>query len=151
MKILFIVLTALFLFALAAFMIMNLDVPPLPISLFGTDYPEVGLHTVVIWWAVIGVLYAGIIGVAQGLQVRTANRQLNREVQRLESELNQLRTQPSLPRPDPELLEEVTASSVAREPLPLSNDPPSLPSAPVYSSDDDDDPDDDFYTGGRAV
>jgi hypothetical protein len=67
---------------------------------------------------------------------------MSRELHRLETELNFLRTQPPTVRREPdlpggvELVEEETAA-------------PALASAPVYHADDADD--DDPYTGGRAV
>ena len=122
------------------------------VTLWQTTYHDVPLWSVVFLSALAGVVSVGIIGVVDGGLVRLRNRQMSRELQRLETELNFLRTQPPAMRrepdlpPDAELPDDEGDRAAATEP---GEGGGNLASAPVYHADgaDEDDP----YTGGRAV
>lgn len=125
-----------------------------PITFFETTHEDVRLFAVVILAALFGASCVGVLALVEGTALRIANRRLEREVARLESELNYARTQPlGPPRPEPDAL----AASEAEEPAEsAAADAPTLPpSAPVYDAEGDDwterDPGDDAYSGGRGV
>ena len=80
--------------------------------------------------------------------VRLRNRRMARELSRLETELNFLRTQPSAGRREPDL-PDVVALVDEDDELSGTELADVLVSAPVYGADDEDE--DDPYTGGRAV
>jgi len=116
------------------------------------EFRDVALWEVVLASVFAGFALTGILGLIEGAGFRLQNRRLRREIQRLETELNYLRTQP--------------ASTAAREPDALDTAPTGRrpgdvvageverPSAPVYGSAGlaaGDEEDDDAYTGGRAV
>ena len=98
--------------------------------------------------------YPGVTEIDPGApgKIGDRNRQLAREVRRLETELNFLRTQPSTPRREPdvpggaETKEDEDGELVAAERQDVAG---VLASAPVYHADEADE--DDPYTGGRAV
>ena len=149
MRLLIIVLTILLLVAFVGFVATNYDAQ-VGVTVWKTDHENVPLYIVVFLAVLAGCLYAGIIGVAQGTQMWLINRRQTREVQKLETELNYLRTQPvsrsrSVEVVEPRRLE--SGESATDEP---DDDRRALPSAPVYGASDDD-PDDDVYSGGRAV
>jgi uncharacterized integral membrane protein len=120
------------------------------VTLWQTTYRDVPVWLVVFLSALAGVVSVGIIGVADGALVRLRNRKMSRELQRLETELNFLRTQPPAIRREPDVAgdaelpddEQVAETNSAEGGSDLA-------SAPVYHGDgaDEDDP----YTGGRAV
>jgi uncharacterized membrane protein YciS (DUF1049 family) len=122
------------------------------VTLWQTTYHDVPLWSVVFLSALAGVVSVGIIGMVDGALVRFRNRQMSRELRRLETELNFLRTQPLAARREPDVPgeEEIPDDDGERvavvDPAQGGGDPAS---APVYHSDgaDEDDP----YTGGRAV
>jgi hypothetical protein len=98
---------------------------------------------------VVGV---GIIAVVDGAFVRLKNRQITRELRRVETELNFLRTQPAGARREPDAPVAGDALANADAELPPGEEPEvrgELASAPVYQAEEVDD--DDPYTGGRAV
>ena len=146
MRLLIIVLSILLLAGFLGFVMMNLD-SRAEVTIWETTYPNVSLHLVVVLSLFAGILYSGIIGIAQGVQMWVANRRLGRDVQKLETELNYHRTQPSArPRSEPDVAEVSEETSLPGE------EGLALPSAPVYRAEDnDEDPDDDVYSGGRAV
>ncbi|MDX1390061.1 MAG: LapA family protein [Acidobacteriota bacterium] len=152
MRLLIIVLSILLLFSVFGFVVTNLDAR-VAVTVWNTHYPAVPIHWVILWSLVAGVVYIGIIAVAEGINLRLANRRLTREVQRLETELNYLRTEPVRASSPP-------AAETAFDDPPVEaegqydpgDDRLELPSAPVYGSDEDEgDSDDEFYSGGRAV
>lgn len=148
MRLLAIVMSILLLACTIGFIVTNLHAQ-VDITLWKTDYPATSLHLVVVFSLLAGILYAGIIGAAQGVQAWMINRRLVREIQKLETELNYLRTQPSTrSRPEPDVVEDADGSP---PPEPSSGQDRLFPSAPVYGAEEDDDPDDDVYSGGRAV
>jgi uncharacterized integral membrane protein len=141
------------LLALLGFAITNLETLT-TITIWEKTYRDVPLWSVVFLSALAGIVSVGIIGVVDGALVRARSRQMARELRRLETELNFLRTQPAAARLEPD--------------RPGGAEPPDdddalsgadrgeaagvLASAPVYHADDVDDTDeDDPYTGGRAV
>ncbi|HET9300079.1 MAG TPA: LapA family protein [Candidatus Polarisedimenticolaceae bacterium] len=145
MRLLVIVLTILLFVGFLFFVMDNLDTE-VQVRLGKRAYPSVQLFVVVLASIFVGMVYAGIIAVAEGANARLANRRLAREVGKLETELNYLRTQ------------RVGAASTVPA-APADTLPPSaaevLPdraSAPVYGAEEDwTGDDDDAYSGGRAV
>jgi hypothetical protein len=87
----------------------------------------------------LGVAFTAVVALTEGATLRLANRRLRREVQRLESEADFLRSQPpTAPSREPDALDDpvhVTRSSVAFD----EDDDLPMPSAPVYTPGEDDD------------
>ena len=100
---------------------------------------------------IVGIVVVGLYGWAEGFSTRLENRRLTKEIRRLETEVNYLRTTRTESSPDL-----TTTQTVERE-VPRVVERPVPPSAPVYRADPvdeiegKDDPDDDIYSGGRAV
>jgi uncharacterized membrane protein YciS (DUF1049 family) len=135
---------------LLAFSMNNLGTT-VSVTLLNTT-TQLRLWEVVGFSVLIGVVATSVIAVAEGTKTRLENRRLRREVHKLETELNFLRTQPSLQKPKSEA--ESEARNAATAPTMVTADSKSPPSAPVYDTDagnGTDDGDDDVYTGGRAV
>jgi uncharacterized membrane protein YciS (DUF1049 family) len=148
MRLLVILMTLLLFFVILGFLLTNMGTQ-VPVKVWTTDFPDVRLHNIVLISIFAGIVYASVIAIAEGAKIRIANRKLNREIHRLETELNYLRTQPG-PRTEPDALAATPVASVAaREPLDSLAEV--HPSAPVYGSEDSSDPEDDAYSGGRAV
>jgi uncharacterized integral membrane protein len=151
MRFLLIVVILALLLAILGFSITNLETLT-TITLWETTYHDVPLWSVVFLSALAGIVSVGIIGVVDGALVRLRNRQMSRELRRLETELNFLRTQPPAARREPDLPggaevpEEVGELVAATEAVEGGG---ALASAPVYRADEADE--DDPYTGGRAV
>jgi plasmid stabilization system protein ParE len=135
------------LLAILGFSITNLETLT-TVTLWKTTYRDVPLWSVVFLSALAGIVSVGIIAVIDGGLVRLRNRQMARELRRLETELNFLRTQPSAGRREPDLPDHAELAEDVDEPAPVDRDDV-LVSAPVYGADDEDE--DDPYTGGRAV
>jgi hypothetical protein len=114
-----------------------------------TQHDGIPLSVVVVVAIVFTAVLLGIGAVAEGAKDRLENRRLRRDLHKLETEINYLRTQPTTalgsqtpPQTRP------TGPSSERE---TDGGPPS---APVYGNEDDEwssGPDDDAYSGGRAV
>ena len=136
------------LFAILGFSITNLETLT-TVTLWETTYHDVPLWSVVFLSALAGIVSVGIIGVVDGALVRLRNRQMARELRRLETELNFLRTQPSAGRREPDLPANDEIQDDDGELVDADRGDDVLVSAPVYRSDDEDE--DDPYTGGRAV
>ena len=153
MRLVVIVMTFLLFVGIIGFVITNLD-QKVTVTVWRTAYEELPLFLLVILAVFAGICYAGIIGVAEGTQIRLSNRALLREVARLETEINYLRTQPPpMPRPEPDAVPDAEITPSTRDARPT---PPLLPpvaAAPVYGTEEDwgQDEDDDPYSGGRAV
>ena len=151
MRFLLIIVILALLLAILGFSITNLETLT-TVTLWETTYRDVPLWSVVFLSALAGIVSVGIIGVVDGALVRLRNRRLSRELRRLETELNFVRTQPLAGRREPDLpgsagiLEDEDESTPESE---SSEGDPVLASAPVYHADDADE--DDPYTGGRAV
>jgi uncharacterized integral membrane protein len=151
MRFLLIVVILALLLAILGFAMTNLETLT-TVTLWETTYHDVPLWSVAFLSALAGIVSVGIIGVVDGALVRLRNRQMSRELHRLETELNFLRTQPPATRREPdhpggaELPDDEGDSVAEIDPAEGGGDPAS---APVYHADgvDEDDP----YTGGRAV
>src|SRR5262245_45624871 len=129
MRLLVIVLTFLLFVGIIGFVLTNLDTR-VPVTIWKTQYHDLPLFLLGIVAVVVGICYAGIIGVAEGASIRLANRKLAREVQRLEVELNYLRTQPSsAPRSEPDTVQEAREPAAVEEHAPA--DAEMVATAPV--------------------
>jgi hypothetical protein len=151
MRFLLIVVILALLLALLGFSITNLETLT-TVTLWQTTYHDVPLWSVVFLAALAGIVSVGIIGVVDGAVVRVRNRRMAREIRRLETELNFVRTQPIPGRTEPESAGQLSLTDEDDEALGGSrfDEPQSeLVSAPVYGADDADE--EDPYTGGRAV
>ena len=135
------------LLAIVGFSITNLETLT-TVTLWETTYRDVPLWSVVFLSSLAGIISVGIIGVVDGALVRLRNRRMARELSRLETELNFLRTQPSVGRREPDFPDAVALVDEDDE-LSSTDLADVLVSAPVYGADDGDE--DDPYTGGRAV
>ncbi len=118
-------------------------------------YHDAALWKLVLVAVAIGAVFTGTFAVAEGAQTRLVNRRLKRQIHKLETEINYLRTQPPvMPGNDkPAMVHSLVQSTKAARTTegPGAGQPPSRP---IYQSDTDDaspDPEDDIYTGGRAV
>ena len=151
MRFLLIIVMLALLLALLGFSITNLETTT-TVTLWQTTYRDVPLWSVVFLSALAGIMSVGIIGVVDGALVRLRNRQMSRELRRLETELNFVRTQPATSRLEPDVASGRAHPEDEAEALEDSRADESesvLASAPVYHADDADE--DDPYTGGRAV
>ena len=154
MRFLFIALMILLFVGLLAFHVTNLD-SKVTVSLLGTAYEDIPVGVVAILAVAVGAILVGIVAIAEGARTRLDNRRLTREIHRMGTEVNFLRTQPTTTgRPEPDVLEVSRATPL---PTPPVEPAPGPSSAPIYDADqddwprDDDDEDEDAYTGGRAV
>ncbi len=150
MRLLVILLTIVLVINILGFVLTNLDTK-VSVTIWKSEHPDVSLFLVVLLSVVAGIVYASLIAVAEGANIRLENRRLRREIQKLETELNYLRTQPpTRPGVEPDALQEAEGKGAAGE-APEAGGAPA--SAPVYGPDDAwrPDPDDDSYSGGRAV
>lgn len=154
MRLLIIVLTLILFVAILGFVLSNLDTR-LDLHVLGTVHPAVALYLVVIVAVLVGIVYAGIIAVAEGAHIRLVNRRLSRQIQKLETEIHYLRTQPPVGRSEePDSLPDAEPAEPAEPQATAESRPPKhRPSAPVYHTDPGTpvDDDDDFYSGGSAV
>jgi uncharacterized integral membrane protein len=148
MRFLLIVVILALLLAILGFSITNLETLT-AVTLWETTYHDVPLWSVVFLSALAGIVSVGIIGVVDGALVRLRNRRMARELRRLETELNFLRTQPAAGRMEPDLPVHVQIPDEDDELTADGRREDVLVSAPVYGADDEDE--DDPYTGGRAV
>jgi uncharacterized integral membrane protein len=148
MRLLVILLTILLFLNLLGFVLTNLETR-VDVTVWKTQHPNVPLFAVVILAVLAGIVYAGVIAVAEGANLRLANHRLQREVQKLETELNYLRTQPvTSPRSEPDAIQDLSFKGGNRaDDDDEARTPPA--SAPVYEAEGD--LDDDTYSGGRAV
>ena len=122
-----------------------------PVTVVQTQYQDVPLWLVVLAALTVMCVLMGIYTVAEGATTRLENRRLKRELHKLETEINYLRTQPRTSLfNEPDDLEPGKAETVAESPEATQRQPPS---APVYGDGEDWSPesDDDAYSGGRAV
>jgi len=150
MRFLLIVVILALLLAILGFSMTNLETLT-TVTLWETTYHDVPLWSVVFLSALAGIVSVGIIGVVDGALVRLRNRQMSRELRRLETELTFLRTQPLAERrePDRAASTEVEEDEGTSHEVHPGESAAALASAPVYHADDADE--DDPYTGGRAV
>jgi len=151
MRFLLIVVILALILAIVGFSATNLETLT-TVTLWQTTYRDVPLWSVAFLSALAGIVSVGIIGVVDGALVRLKNRQMGRELRRLETELNFLRTQPPVGRREPDVAGDTEIEQEDAELVPAMASAESaaeLASAPVYHPDDADE--DDPYTGGRAV
>lgn len=153
MRLLVILLTILLFLNLLGFVLTNLETK-VDVTVWKTLHHDVPLFAVVILSVLAGIVYAGVIAVAEGANLRIANHRLRREVQKLETEINYLRTQPiAPPRAEPDSLQEAPWAPRAgsAETADDAGAPPA--SAPVYDGESawEDDRSGNGYTGGRAL
>lgn len=149
MRFLLIVVILALLLAILGFAITNLETLT-TVTLWQTTYHDVPLWSVAFLSALAGIVSVGIIGVVDGALVRLKNRRMGRELRRLETELNFLRTQPPVGRREPDAAGDSDIEDDADLVPAMAADPGApLASAPVYHPDDADE--DDPYSGGRAV
>ena len=150
MRLVLILVILALLLAILGFAITNLETRT-AVTFWETTYQDVPLWSIVFLSVLSGVVSVGLIAVVDGAFVRLHARRLAREVTRLETELNWLRTQPAVDRREPDQPEgpETRAEEASGEEAEgiVRSDPPS---APVYQSGETDDGDDP-YSGGRAV
>src|SRR6266850_2440841 len=102
MRFLLIVVILALLLAILGFSMTNLETLT-TVTLWQTTYHDVPLWMVAFLSALAGIFSVGIIGVVDGALVRLRNRQMSRELRRLETELTFLRTQPLAARREPDL------------------------------------------------
>jgi uncharacterized integral membrane protein len=154
MRFFFIVVVLLLVVGFIGFTVTNLG-STATVQLWGAQHPDIPIWQIVILSIAVGAALVGLLATVEGASIRFENRKLRKELQKLEREVNFLRTTQSTatPRAEPdELLPKVA-------PAPRSTASLSAPaSAPVYgerggwsSGDDLDGDDDDTYTGGSAV
>ena len=147
MRILLILVILALLLALIGFASTNLETRA-PVTFWQTTYQDVPVFLIVYLSMLAGVVGVGIIAVVDGAFVRLKNRQLARELRRLETELNFLRTQPAERRREPDVPGEAERGEPVSEQEEVEAGG-ALASAPVYQAEEIED--DDPYTGGRAV
>jgi hypothetical protein len=152
MRLVLTVVLLLLVLGLVSFLLYNLETR-VPVTLGSRSYPDVHLFWVVFVSVAVGALATFIIALVEGATVRLANRRLRREIRRLETEINFLRTQPpTTARLEPDALDvELSPMAPVHE---TDRDLDVLPSAPVYDGSEMEeswDPDEDAYSGGRAV
>jgi len=153
MRLLVILLTILLFLNLLGFVLTNLETK-VDVTVWKTLHRDVPLFAVVILSVLAGIVYAGIIAVAEGANLRIANHRLQRDIQKLETELNYLRTQPiSSPRTEPDSIQDASWSPRPRDSEPEDDAGPPPASAPVYDTESawEDERSDNGYTGGRTI
>lgn len=150
MRLLIVLLTFALFVAVLGFVATNVDTK-VGVQFFRTWMDGLPLYLIVIAAMLVGIVYTGLIAIAEGAHIRLANRRLEKEVRRLETEVHFLRTQPAGPAPlepdavVPESGYDADLDEPAHRPAATFDAPAS---APVYGVDPDDD---DQYSGGRAV
>ena len=116
------------------------------VDLFGTPIRE-PLGLVVIVALAVGAALIAVLALLEGTSMRLENRRLRRDIQRLETENNFLRTQPATPtRREPDALDGTQPTRTG--PAGSAAGPSSAPVYGVRSKKADDD---EAYTGGSAV
>jgi uncharacterized integral membrane protein len=152
MRLLVIVLLVLLFLAMAGFVVTNLD-KRVDLTIWATTYSDLALYIIVLATLLVGIAVAGVVAVAEGVSTRLENRRLSREIRKLETEINYLRTQPpGASRQEPDELPSSKSLPPAEGVRRGGEDSPA--SAPIYdpgSGEWDPDDDDDIYSGGRAV
>jgi uncharacterized integral membrane protein len=146
MRFLILLLVVVLTIVLVGFLLTNDGNRVSEVVVWNTVYTDVPLYWLILPAVLAGVLVVGIIAVAEGANLRIANRRMRGEIQQLETEINYLRTQPPV---GSGAGAGKDRASLPGAPTDESEDPPSLPSGPVYDADGGDD--DDIYSGGRAV
>jgi uncharacterized integral membrane protein len=153
MRLIVILLTILLFVNLLGFVLTNLETR-IDVTIWKSQHHDVPLFAVVILSVLAGIIYAGGIAVAEGANLRLANHRMRRDVQKLETELNYLRTQPlGPPRAEPDAIHAPHRPERSPDGEEDAEPGTSPASAPVYDAGDvfESDPGDDTYSGGRAV
>jgi len=120
MRFLMLIVLVPLLFGLMFFAVSNANTT-VSVALPWNTYPTVSLLTVVSYSIGLGVVVTAILAVFEGAAIRLNNRRLRREILKLETEVNYLRTQPRIAAIEPD--DEATA----------------LPPVPVRTSTDEKD------------
>lgn len=129
---LFILVLLLFAIPLLVFLFLNGE-EQVTVNLGTAVYADVGLSTVVLAAVSLGAVLVGIIAMVEGAAIRLANRRLRRELHKLETEVNFLRTEtPRTTEPPAPAAQAKAVVLAPREPPPRET----LPTAPVYSGDE---------------
>src|SRR5512139_3664097 len=92
MRLLVTFLTLLHLVNILGFILTNLETR-VEVTVWKTQHRDVSLLAVVMLSVLAGIVYAGVIAIAEGANLRMENRKLRREIQKLETELVYLRTE----------------------------------------------------------
>jgi uncharacterized integral membrane protein len=153
MRLIVILLTILLFVNFLGFVLTNLETR-VDVTVWKSPHHDVPLFAVVSLSVLAGIVYVGAIALAEGANLRLANRRLRREIQKLDTELNYLRTQPPVAaRAEPDAIQAPRRPEKAPREEADAEPGTSPASAPVYEADDlfDDDRGDDTYSGGRAV
>lgn len=150
MRLLVVLMTLLLLVGYLGFLLTNLDTT-VTVIVWQTEHADIPLALIVLVAVVTGIVWASVIALAEGAQIRLTNRRLSKEMRKLDNELNYLRTQPATTRPAESPPAAPAAEKTSGEHA--ERRPPAGPSsAPVYSDEDAEwDDDGDPYSGGRAV
>jgi len=153
MRFFFIVVVLLLVVGYIGFTVTNLG-SMVSIKLWGTEHPDIPIWQVVIVSIGVGAALIGLLATVEGASIRFENRRLRKEIQKMEHELNFLRTtQPSLDRrQEPDAIESSNQAALPAAPAATALSEPAT--MPVYGEKDDwppDGDDDDTYSGGRAV
>ena len=130
---LFLLVLMLFAIPLIIFLFLNAE-EQVMVNLGTAAYPDVRLWFVVLICVAIGAGLVGIIAVVEGAAIRLTNRRLRRELRKLETELNFLRTE--APGPDEPAVPVRTIAPIPMAKTPESAPPAPVASAPVYSGDE---------------
>lgn len=154
MRFFFIVVVLLLVVGFIGFTVTNLG-STATVQLWGSQYPDIPIWQVVIFSIAVGAALVGLLATVEGASIRFENRKLRKELQKLEREVNFLRTtQPATTeRTEPDAL----APRVAPVAMAAETSKTEPASAPVYGKREDWAPgsdldgDDDTYTGGSAV
>ena len=119
-------------FVIVLFMFALSNDSRVDVTLGGTTYRSVHLTIVVLVSLVVGVVFTGILALIEGASSRLDNHRLRRRLEKLETEMNFLRTQrPAESRIEPDSIEEPKpVLQVVEEDEEWRRS--RLPSAPVY-------------------
>ena len=103
------------------------------VTLPWNTYPTVSLLTVVSYSIGLGVVVTAILAVFEGAAIRLNNRRLRREILKLETEVNYLRTQPRVAAVEPDAETAVLPTIETRE-VAIDEKDVEPAAAPVYKS-----------------
>ena len=122
-------------FVILLFMFALTNDSRVDVSLGSTTYRSVHLTIVVLVSLVVGVVFTGVLALIEGASSRLDNRRLRRRLEKLETEMNFLRTQrPTESRVEPDAIEEPSPVLQAVEQEGEWHRG-KMPSAPVYDPD----------------
>jgi uncharacterized integral membrane protein len=125
----------LILFVVSLFMFALTNDARVDVALGGTTFRSVHLTIVVLVSLVAGVVFTGVLALIEGASTRLTNRRLRRRMEKLETEIQFLKTQASdKPRVEPDAIEADSRALQAVEAEERWRQG-KLPSAPVYDPD----------------